>query len=242
MNYDPKGDEFKAAVDGNDSNINANSIDYGVISQNASPNAQSTTRNIGSKVDVSSKPHPIRFSGIRDPRGARTSRATLDDPRKPANRDLLALERRRLWLKATNAQPLAGFPYFMDRDDGEKEHKKQKRASALAANLSDVFKLPKAPTSGKPGPATPGTPVSAARIEEDSDGSLTLLVYRYTKQVEVINDELGYGERLVEEFYQPVDGNPKQLTRVLRVSQRTKTGRQQLVIDHSELQDELAGS
>jgi hypothetical protein len=72
----------------------------------------------------------------------------------------------------------------------------------------------------------PSREALADEARADRDADLTLLQYRYTRAPEVVNDEMGYGERVTETFWQPTAGG--KLTQVERVSQRTKSGRQVL--------------
>ena len=172
-------------------------------------------------------PQPSR--GIRDPRGPRASRAMLDEPRKAANRDWLAAERRRLWLNA-NPLPLSwkpaerrDYPYFKVAPQTKLERAK--------SSLSGVFVVAASP--GKAPPATASEPAKQIVLRESHDfdraGTLTALVYRYTKQVDLVNDDMGYGERIIEPYFQPEQSEAQRLKRVIRVSQRTKTGRQELL-------------
>jgi hypothetical protein len=55
---------------------------------------------------------------------------------------------------------------------------------------------------------------------------MTSVNYRYTKNPPVLNDLLGYGERIEEVFYIPREKN--RLVLETRCSQRTRTGRQVL--------------
>jgi hypothetical protein len=68
-------------------------------------------------------------------------------------------------------------------------------------------------------------PISSAA----ADAGLTMLVYRYTRQADIVNEQMGYGEQLVEELWAPLDPGPEPTLQTKeRRSQRTKSGRQVL--------------
>jgi hypothetical protein len=60
---------------------------------------------------------------------------------------------------------------------------------------------------------------------EGGASTLSTLPYRYTRGIETVNDEMGYGERVETVFWAKVDG---ELIVEERVAQRTKSGRQDL--------------
>jgi hypothetical protein len=154
---------------------------------------------------------------VRDPRPTKISRALLDGPRTPANRDLLAIERRRLWWRGRE-QKMEDYPFY---------------SHAQARSVSDdspINLAPKSKETQHPEQASSHSATTMAKpATNDGDGSLTLLIYRYTKHVDLVNDEMGYGERIIEPYFMPkAPGTAPELQLIIRVSQRTKTGRQEL--------------
>jgi hypothetical protein len=77
----------------------------------------------------------------------------------------------------------------------------------------------------------PGGPKPSDVISPLRNG-LALAVYRYTKGPDFTNDELGYGEQLVEKLWYVEGGK---IIAKLRTSQRTKTGRQKLKDDSDDV-------
>jgi hypothetical protein len=109
------------------------------------------------------------------------------DPRPPACRDLLNLERRRRLIGAWK------------HDDNPK--------------IGSVNLLTR--TTGN----------EAFNHYPSHEDNLTLLVYRYTRGYDTVDDEMGYGERIIEPLW---TRKGDKLEKEDRTSQRTKTGRQLL--------------
>jgi hypothetical protein len=86
------------------------------------------------------------------------------------------------------------------------------------------------PTPPKPHAArAKHAPRAAAAASIPEDPSLASAGYRYTKALPVLNDQLGYGEQIVETFLKENDDGT--LALFTRTSQRTRTGRQVLFTD-----------
>jgi hypothetical protein len=71
-----------------------------------------------------------------------------------------------------------------------------------------------------------------------SEAGLSFLAYRYTRQVEIVNEQMGYGERVNDLHWKPAKEDRDKLEEVRRVSQRTKTGRQHLFTEIAENETE----
>jgi hypothetical protein len=100
------------------------------------------------------------------------------------------------------------------------------RVAAQRRLLMGAFKPKKSAVAARPleraeDPTGSAVATKALGLAEDLTGQ----VYRYTRGNDLTNDEMGYGERADEVFWE-VSG--KKLVPRLRTSQRTKSGRQVL--------------
>jgi hypothetical protein len=88
------------------------------------------------------------------------------------------------------------------------------------------------PPPAGPSHASSPPPASGNLAKADLPPDLTVLVYRYTRGNDLTNDEMGYGDRTKELFWEPKDDGF--LESVSRINQRTKSGRQFLNFDHGD--------
>lgn len=161
------------------------------------------------------------MKGVRDPRYSQPISDDIEDPRPDANRDLIAADRR--WLVArSGGRGADGGDRNTRRTPGEPP------STAYGGYLKTARVAPSATGHGSPSARDRGDGRETSNEERaDRDADLTLVQYRYTKAPEVVNDEMGYGERIGETFWQLRGGS---LSEVRRVSQRTKSGRQVLKV------------
>lgn len=166
-------------------------------------------------------PDTPRELGVRDPRPPARLVQPLADPRRAASRDLIDVQRRSLWRPRTNEPS----PWLTT---------KERLDPSLASRTEGTFKELIAATNANADPIRTVVDFSANVVEQatenaltsDQAANMTTLPYRYTKGVETVNDELGYGERITESFCRiSKDGT---LETHERISQLTKSGRQQL--------------
>jgi hypothetical protein len=185
----------------------------------------STDNDTAHNIATPSRHGPPGRNLVRDPRKTRHPPTSLDDPRMPPNRDLLALERRGLWVRTGDPHHLNEYPYFYSPS--------RVQLGAPVAPLVATSSQSTGVTS-QAHPRNPMTPAGSPQNHIGDDGSLTLPIYRYTKKVELVNDEMGYGERIVEPFFMRHRDEHKLIV-AYRVSQRTKSGRQHLFLADENL-------
>lgn len=172
--------------------------------------------------DGAPKNPPLK--GVRDPRFTKQFQG-IENPRPDANRDIIALQRR--WLKALEGRRSGGLSpssaYFKYLN--ENPSIPPPAADASTANPAGTPNPPGTPNTAR---ALNSEPPASRERPADRDANLTLVQYRYTKALEVVNDEMGYGECVTEIFWQATgDG----MRRFERRNQRTKSGRQVLELD-----------
>jgi hypothetical protein len=164
---------------------------------------------------------PPRRNGVRDPRPLAPVRVDLVDPRAAANRDRIELKRRVQWTKLRReSEPQ---PWLMEPS---------REAIAREVESSDLVDIDDSHDADIDQPVFAFLSQKDAALARkdaqasDKSSSLTMLTYRYTKGLETVNDEMGYGERIHDVFWRR---NRKGALKIItRTSQRTKSGRQQL--------------
>ena len=168
------------------------------------------------------EPNTPRGLGVRDPRPPARPMQPLADPRRAASRDLIDVQRRTLW----KARPNDASPWLTA--SGRPINSSQ--AGRTEATFQKLITGQKPIDDAIPTVTNLPTPLIEEAVKNarsaDQAANLTTLPYRYTKGLETVNDELGYGERIRESFCRiSKDGT---LETHVRISQLTKSGRQQL--------------
>ena len=167
---------------------------------------------------------PLRM-GVRDPRPTVPPGDTIEEPRKPACKDLISVQRRVLWRKA--GEPGAPSPWLALEKEPPRAQAAEKVFEQLTSIPPQEPSTPKRRTSAAVSTNPRLVAAQADALIADKNASMTMLPYRYTKGPDITNDEMGYGEQITDIFWR-FDSSKNRLVAFPRISRRTKSGRQQL--------------
>jgi hypothetical protein len=183
-----------------------------------------------------------RTDGLNISRGPVAAPIELQEPRVPAWHDLIAAERRRLRpgggdsTQTGQARALALLKTANQKAASVRPPKTKSGAPAANPEHHEIVTPPRdaatphpsTPPAAAAGAASPAAVAAAltAAFENWTATDPTAHAYLYTRAPETTNDQMGYGERVVEELWFVEDGR---IVPRLRTSQRTKSGRQVLV-------------